>query len=142
MTLGPWIGGFLADTIGYRYTFMTGGVILLMGGLLVLFGTGNGSSDLHRKPSGGADDFISLLSYGGFPAMLAIFFFFEFTLDFVAPILPLFIETMCDPRQGGVALTTGMLYAASGGAAALAAGGIGYLSDRIGYKPILLFHLA
>ncbi len=39
-------------------------------------------------------------------------------------------------------MTTGMLYAASGGAAALAAGGIGYLSDRIGYKPILLFNLA
>jgi DHA1 family multidrug resistance protein-like MFS transporter len=115
MTLGPWIGGFLADTVGYRYTFMAGGVILLMG---------------------------SLLNYGGFPAMLALFFFFHCTLDFVAPILPLFIETMCDTRQGGVALTTGMLYAASGGAAALAAGGIGYLSDRIGYKAIIIFNLA
>jgi DHA1 family multidrug resistance protein-like MFS transporter len=142
MTLGPWIGGFLADTIGYRYTFMAGGVILFMGGLLVLFGT----EERFVRPSSealrGSGRLISLLSYGGFPAMLAIFFFFEFTLDFVAPILPLFIETMCDIQKDNVALTTGMLYAASGGAAALAAGGIGYLSDRIGYKPILLFNLA
>jgi len=25
MTLGPWIGGLLADAVGYRYTFMAGG---------------------------------------------------------------------------------------------------------------------
>ena len=142
MTLGPWIGGFLADTVGYRYPFMAGGVILLMGGLLVLFGTEERFVRPSPEALRGNGRLISLLSYGGFPAMLAIFFFFEFTLDFVAPILPLFIETMCDVQKDNVALTTGMLYAASGGAAALAAGGIGYLSDRIGYKPILLFNLA
>lgn len=128
MTLGPWIGGFLADTVGYRFTFMAGGAILLVGGLLVLFG----AEERFVRPSPetikGSGRLFSLLNYGGFPAMLALFFFFHCTLDFVAPILPLFIETMCDTRQGG--------------AAALAAGAIGYLSDRIGYKPILLFNLA
>jgi MFS transporter, DHA1 family, multidrug resistance protein len=142
MTLGPWIGGFLADAIGYRYTFMTGGVILLIGGLLVLFGTRERFVRPSPETIRESGRLLSLLNYGGFPATLALFFFFECTLDFVAPILPLFIETLCDPRQGGVALTTGMLYAASGGAAALAAGGMGYLSDRIGYKPILLFNFA
>jgi len=142
MTLGPWAGGFLADTIGYRYTFMTGGVILLIGGLLVLFGAAERFVRPSPETARGSGRLIALMNYGGFPAMLALFFFFHFTLDFVAPILPLFIETMLDARQGGVALTTGMLYAASGGAAALAAGGIGFLSDRIGYKPIILVHLA
>ena len=142
MTLGPWIGGFLAESIGYRSTFMTGGVILLMGGLLVL----GGAREKFVRPSAEelrkSGRLVSLLRYAGFPALLALFFVFEFTLDFVAPILPLFIETLCDTREGGVALTTGMLYAASGGAAALAAGGIGALSDRIGYKRILIFTLA
>ncbi len=96
MTLGPWIGGFLADTIGYRYTFMAGGVILLMGGLLVLFGTEERFVRPSPETLRGSGRLFSLLSYGGFPAMLALFFFFHFTLDFVAPILPLFIETMCD----------------------------------------------
>lgn len=141
MTLGPWIGGVLADLIGYRLTFMAGGVILLLGGALVLLGT----HERFRRPTEEAlakgDRILSLLSYGGFPAMLAIFFFFHFTVHFVAPILPLFIETMCDPVGGGVASTTGLLFAISGGAAALSAGGIGYLSDRIGYKRVLLFHL-
>ncbi len=141
MTLGPWIGGVLADLVGYRLTFMAGGIILLLGGALVLWG----AHERLRRPTEDAlakgDRIFSLLAYGGFPAMLALFFFFHFTVHFVAPILPLFIETMCDPALGGVASTTGLLFAISGGAAALSAGGIGYVSDRVGCGRVLLFHL-
>jgi MFS transporter, DHA1 family, multidrug resistance protein len=141
MTLGPWIGGLLADTLGYRHAFMIGGAMLLLGGLLVHFGTQERFSRPSEEALAKGDRLFSLLSYGGFPAMLALFFFFHFTVHFVAPILPLFIETMCDPARGGVASTTGMLFAVSGGMAALSAAGIGYFSDRIGYRRILLFHL-
>jgi MFS transporter, DHA1 family, multidrug resistance protein len=141
MTLGPWIGGLMADIIGYRFTFLAGGALLLLGGMLVLFGT----RERFRRPSEETltrgNRLFSLLSYGGFPAMLALFFFLHFTVHFVSPILPLFIETMCDPARGGVASTAGLLFAISGGTAALSAGGIGYISDRIGYKRILLLHL-
>jgi DHA1 family multidrug resistance protein-like MFS transporter len=141
MTLGPWIGGLLADAVGYRLTFMIGGGILLMGGALVLIGARERFIRPSEEALGKNGRLFSLLVYGGFPAMLAIFFFFHFTIYFVMPILPLFIETMIDPSQGGVASTTGLLFAVSGGAAALAAGGIGYLSDRSGYKTILTISL-
>jgi len=141
MTLGPWIGGLLADAVGYRLTFMIGGGILLVGGALVLIGTRERFIRPSEEALGKNGRLFSLLAYGGFPAMLAIFFFFHFTIYFVMPILPLFIETMIDPHQGGVASTTGLLFAVSGGAAALAAGGIGYLSDRSGYKTILMISL-
>ncbi len=141
MTLGPWIGGLLADVIGYRHTFMAGGIILLIGGALVLFGTRERFNPPSMETLAKGDRLFSLLRYGGFPAMLVLFFFFHFTVHFVAPLLPLFIETMYNTARGGVASTTGMLFAISGGAATLSAGGIGYLSDRIGYKRILLFHL-
>jgi DHA1 family multidrug resistance protein-like MFS transporter len=140
MTLGPWIGGLLADAIGFRYTFMIGGGILLMGGTLVLVGTQERFHRPTKETLGKSDHLFSLLTYGGFPAVMALFFFFNFSLQFVMPILPLFIETMCDPLRG-VASTTGTLFAISGGAAALAAGVIGYLSDRVGYKPILAVNL-
>ncbi|MBU3932801.1 MAG: MFS transporter, partial [Proteobacteria bacterium] len=141
MTLGPWIGGLLADAVGYRLTFMIGGGILLAGGTLVLVGARERFIRPSEEDLGKNGRLFSLLAYGGFPAMLAIFFFFHFTIYFVMPILPLFIETMIDPRQGGVASTTGLLFSVSGGAAALAAGGIGYLSDRSGYKTILMISL-
>ena len=141
MTLGPWIGGVLADLIGYRLTFMAGGVILLLGGLLVLLGTHERFSRPTAEALAKGDRIFSLLAYRGFPAALALFFFFHFTVHFVSPILPLFIETMCDPAGGDVASTTGLLFAISGAAATLSAGGIGYLSDRVGYRRVLLFHL-
>jgi len=141
MTLGPWIGGILADLAGYRLTFMAGGVILLLGGAFVLFGTRERFVRPSVEKLAKGDRMLSLLAYSGFPVMLALFFFFNFTVHFVAPILPLFIETMCDPARGGVASTTGLLFAISGGAAAMAAGGVGYLGDRIGHRRILLCHL-
>ena len=141
MTMGPWIGGLLADAIGYRYTFMAGGLILLMGGALVLIWTRERFVRPSEETLRQNDRLVSLLSYAGFPAMLALFFFFHFTVHFVTPILPLFIETMCAPGQGGAASMTGLLLAISGGAAAAAAGCIGSLSDRVGYKPILMIHI-
>jgi DHA1 family multidrug resistance protein-like MFS transporter len=141
MTLGPWIGGIMADVIGYRFTFIMGGAILLLGGALVLFGTRERFNRPSKETLAKSDRIFSLLAYGGFPALLALFFFFHFTVHFVSPILPLFIETVYGPARGGVASTTGMLFAISGATATLSAGGIGYLSDRIGYKRILLFHL-
>lgn len=141
MTLGPWIGGILADAVGYRYTFMAGGAILFLGGCLVLFGTQERFIRPSEATIRASGRLLSLLDSKGFPAMLALFFVFNVIIYFVAPILPLFIETMCSPGEEGVASTTGLLFAISGGSAALAAGGIGFLSDRIGYKRILLFHL-
>lgn len=141
MTLGPWFGGIMADAIGYRSTYMAGGAILLSGGMLVLFGTRERFNPSPEETRARGNRLFSLLAYGGFPVMLTLFFGLHFTLHFVAPILPLFIETLCDPALGGVASTTGLLFAISGGTAALSAGGIGYLSDRIGYRRILLFNL-
>lgn len=141
MTLGPWIGGMMADAIGYRRAFMASGLILLSGGLLVLIGARERFVRPSQEELRKSGSLSSLLTHGGFPAMLALFFFFHMSVDFVSPILPLFIESLCIPGRGGVASTTGTLYALSGAAAALAAGGTGYLSDRLGHKPLLIAYL-
>lgn len=141
MTLGPWIGGLLADSVGYRYTFMAGGAILFLGGMLVLFGARERFIRPSREALQKSGRLFSLLAYEGFPMILALFFFFYLFIESVAPILPLFIESLYLPGRGGVASTTGALYAVSGGAAALTAGGTGYLSDRVGHKPILMAYL-
>ena len=141
MTLGPWIGGLLADAVGFRNTCMAGGIIILAGGLLVLFGTKERfvrPSDKTLRENGG---FLSILSYAGIPAMLALFFVFQFTVQFVVPILPLFVESLYGPDRSNVASTTGMLLALSGGTSALAAALIGIFSDRIGHKRLLAIHM-
>jgi len=140
MTLGPWLGGLLADDFGYRYTFIIGGVILLAGGILVLAG----AREDFTRPSGAAlkqsGSLRGLLSYPGFTTMLAVFFLFNFSVFVAMPIFPLFIEAVGNLTTH-VASTTGLLFAISGAAAAVSAAGIGYLSDRIGYKKLLIVHL-
>ena len=140
MTLGPWVGGLLADTVGYRYTFTVGGLILVAGGFLVLVG----AREKFSRPSAAAlkksGSFRSVLSYPGFATMLAVFFLFNFSVSVAMPILPLFIEAMGNLKDR-VASTTGMLFAISGAAAAVSAAGIGFLSDRKGYRKILIMSL-
>ncbi|MDX9821315.1 MAG: MFS transporter [Syntrophales bacterium] len=137
LTLGPWIGGLLADAAGYRLTFKIGGGVLLAGGLLVLFGARERFCRPPETALQKSDRMASLLQCSGFPAMLALFFFFNCSVHFVVPVLPLFIESLCEPGCADVASTTGMLLAVSGGTSALSAGGIGYLGDRIGHKRVL-----
>jgi len=140
MTLGPWIGGLLADAFGYRHTFIVGGMILLAGGVLVMVG----AREKFTRPSPAAlkkgGSLSSLLSYPGFSIMLTVFFLFNFSVYVAMPILPLFIEAVGNLTVG-VASTTGLLFAITGAAAAVSAAWIGYLSDRIGYKKILIVHL-
>jgi DHA1 family multidrug resistance protein-like MFS transporter len=57
------------------------------------------------------------------------------------PIFPLFVESIGHLIKTKVASMTGMLLAISGGTAAVAAGTVGYLSDRTGYKRILTIML-
>ncbi len=141
MTLGPGIGGVLADSIGYRHTFIAGGLLLLLGGSLVAFG----AKEKFAKPSNDllkANGSLStLLAYPGFKTMLFIFFLFNFSLYIVTPIFPLFVETVSHVIKEKAASAAGMLLAISGGASAIAAGVVGYLSDTKDYKKVLVVTL-
>ncbi len=140
MSVGPWIGGMIADIIGYRLTFIAGGVILLVGGLLVL----TGAKEKFIRPSaeslkqGGSMK--TLFAMPGFISLLVVFFIFHFSINIAIPILPLFIEEVGHLKTR-VASTTGLLLAVSGATACISAAAIGYLSDRKGHKQVLVVNL-
>ena len=140
MSLGPWIGGMIADIVGYRLTFITGGAILLVGGILVLVGAKEKfvrPSSMALKRSGGMR---SLIALPGFVSLMAIFFLFNFSIHIAIPILPLFIEEVGNLKTR-VASTTGLLFAVTGATASISAAVIGYLSDRKGHKRVLVVNL-
>ena len=140
MSLGPWTGGMIADAAGYRWTFIAGGLLLLVGGLLVLVGAQEKftrPSAASLKRSGGMR---TLLAFPGFVSMMAVFFLFHFSIQLAIPILPLFIEEVGNLKTG-VASTTGLMIGATGATASISAVVIGYLSDRIGHKRVLVVNL-
>ena len=140
MSLGPWIGGMIADIVGYRLTFIAGGVILLVGGFLVLMGAKEKfirPSAVSLKRSGSMR---TLFALPGFVSLMAVFLLFNFSIQIAIPILPLFIEEVGNLKTG-VASTTGLMFAVTGATASISAVAIGYLSDRMGHKRVLIVNL-
>jgi DHA1 family multidrug resistance protein-like MFS transporter len=140
MSLGPWIGGMIADIVGYRLTFIAGGILLLVGGLLVLMGAKEQfirPSAVSLKRSGSMR---KLFALPGFVPLMAVFLLFHFSIQLAIPILPLFIEEVGNLKTG-VASTTGLMFAVTGATASISAVAIGYLSDRMGHKRVLIVNL-
>jgi len=140
MSLGPWIGGMIADAVGYRLTFVAGGVMLLVGGLLVL----TKAKEKFTRPSTASFEqsgsMRALFAFPGFVSMMAVFFLFHFSIQLAIPILPLFIEQVGNLKTG-VASTTGLMIGVTGATASISAVAIGYLSDRMGHKRVLIVNL-
>jgi len=137
MSLGPLLGGAVADRMGYRVPFYAAGAMLLFSALLVLLFTREHfhPDGAQRETGGGAVAVVR--STPGFPTMLGIFLLVNLAGSIAAPIFPLFVEKMvgAGAHKGTI---TGMLMAVSGILAALAAVGIGHLGDRVGQKKMLV----
>jgi len=140
MSLGPWIGGMIADAIGYRLTFIAGGAMLLVGGFLVLMR----AKEKFTRPSAASlkrsGSMRTLFALPGFVSLMAVFFLFHFSIQIAIPILPLFIEQVGNLKTG-VASTTGLMIGVTGATASISAVIIGYLSDRLGHKRVLIVNL-
>jgi MFS transporter, DHA1 family, multidrug resistance protein len=140
MSLGPWIGGMIADMVGYRLTFIAGGAILLLGGILVMLG----AKEKFIRPSAislqRSGSMRTLFILPGFVSLMAVFLLFNFSIHIAIPIIPLFIETVGNLKTR-VASTTGLLLAVTGVTASISAAAIGYLSDRVGHKRVLVVNL-
>lgn len=129
-TIGAFFGGMFADYFGYRMAFISGSGLLLISGLLVLFGTEeyiakrkdeNGQSEKFRIRPGN-------LGTAGF--ILFLISVIGFVLFFDAGWIPLLVQEI-HGRLQGASSWTGSLAAVGGIAGFLAGPIIGRLADRI-----------
>lgn len=138
-SVGPMIGGVVADQVGYRWTFRVTAVLLIAAGLLVLIFvkerfesmpssgfnkrmTTSMSTIFHSRPVMGAITSIGVIYAANFTSR---------------PLLPLLVETL----QGDSKLVntaTGSVFGAFAVASAVSAVLIGRVSDRFGYRMVLI----
>lgn len=139
-SVGPLLGGLIADSLGYRATFWTTGVLLFLAGVLV--------STLVREqftpPAEEGEEkprlLDSLLLVLRTRALLSVFgirILMNMALGIIAPILPLFLQTIASP-DARIASLAGTISGLSSAASAGAAIGLGRLSDRVGPRHVLL----
>lgn len=135
-SIGPLMGGLVADIFGYRASFRVGAAVIFLGGLLVsLFARENFSRDRGRKREA-APGYLRILATGGFLLAVTIMFGVRFNNLVVNPSFPLIVKEIIPghPRLGSI---TGFLFALAGVAGAVSAGVLGHLGDRWGTRRVL-----
>lgn len=147
--IGPLVGGYCNDHLGFRGTFLAGAAMLLVGTILVVLFV---DEEFQPLPAGAArrvnpyTNMRSIAASPGLTAMALVMFMAEFGNVAPAPVLPLFISGLRGvPHAHGLAQTStavGLTLAVAGICAAAASWQIQRFSDRLGYRRVLIIATA
>jgi MFS transporter, DHA1 family, multidrug resistance protein len=140
-SLGPLLGGQAADAWGYRLPFAITCGLLLICGLLVLFGAKE--RFVRPEPKARADKDqpkVSLrqsLLLPGVSGLLVVYLLLNLSGSFVGAFFSLYVEQVNGSTRNAASVT-GIIIAITGVAAALSAVFLGKLSDRVGHRKVLI----
>ena len=136
--LGPIIGGYFAETMGYRFSFYTGGALMFAGFLLVFFLLIEDKNTYGIvKTEGERKMALNSIFTSFIVSLLIVLFFHRVIRSLFAPFLALYVQESLG-SIAGVASTTGFI---NGGVAFFTAvAGIlfGKLADKYNKKKILV----
>ena len=109
-SVGPVIGGFLAEAAGYRLSFIIGGILMFLDFLLVLFLVKEHKDSLQKQETGEPQAKISKLSIftSVTVSMLFVLLFIRIGRSAFSPYLPIYVQETMNSTQG-VAGTTGAI---------------------------------
>jgi len=133
ISIGPAVGGLVAELFGYRVSFLIGGGMLAIGFVFVLFlvresGAAEDSQETTTgiKHEGGSR---TVLVSTGMLGLFALVLVLRFVRSLPAPFLPLYVQEMRG-QLAGSASTTGAISAARGLVTAVAAVTLTRYGDR------------
>ena len=138
MSVGPLIGGVVADHFGYRAAFMVAASLLAAGGLLVQFAVKENFTFDDTAGKAERGNYGEVFAAVGFMAAISALCALRFANSIGHPVFPLLVEQIRGSSEG-INTTTGGIMAAGGLAAALSAGVLGRFSDALGHKRILIW---
>ncbi|GAB4576179.1 MAG: MFS transporter [Anaerolineae bacterium] len=140
ISLGPLIGGFLADAFGFRIPFVVTAVLLFISGLLVWFGVREVFEPavvVGPDRMGFVQEWRHVVSLPGVVPTYAVRFLTGMGRNLVTPIMPLFIASLMS-GEVGVSSTTGLITGVASATGTLGAIVLGRLGDRIGHRDVLI----
>jgi DHA1 family multidrug resistance protein-like MFS transporter len=137
-TVGPFIGGFAADQLGYGVTFLIAGAILFAGGLIVLFLVEEKFVRLEQgKLITAVGGMWRLATSRKMFTLLAVMCIMFACPQMIAPIIPLAIREMAPEAMA--ATESGLALGIMGLLSAVSAFVVGRLGGRIRLKTMLVF---
>jgi len=142
-SLGPAFGGLLSDAFGYKVTFVLTSLLVVAAAWIVIrfvVKDAPGTAPVGSFFKSVIPDFSPLAHSHGLLVLVLISGGLQIAGSTVAPILPLFIQSI-SPHTTKVGSMTGLIFGATALAAALSSAGLGRVSHRIGYERLLAFSL-
>ncbi len=141
-SIGPLLGGLIADRFGYPVAFGFTGVLLVCAGIAVLLLVHEDFRPPAPQPAGAAHTGLRgslrlILDVPGLAALIGTLFFVQAGMGAISPILPLFVQSLLPSDAARVASLSGLILAATAVTSAFAAGIAGKLGDRIGHERLL-----
>ncbi|MGE5620686.1 MAG: MFS transporter [Sphingomonadaceae bacterium] len=136
-SVGPLLGGVMADLWGFRVPFFAAGAMLAIGLLVVTIFV----REEFTPPSSAASragvwtQSRALLAMPVIPILLSVLLLIQLGNVIVSPVLSLFIAELNASEKAGTA--AGVVLGATGAASAVSALALGRLGDRIGHAVIL-----
>lgn len=142
--MGPFIGGLLADTFGFRPIFyITGALLFMASALSWLMVKENFDRDAAaRTPQAGVlTGLRQLLAIPQLPALLSVTLLIQFAMISPMPLMPLYVEKL-HGTETNLAFFAGFVGSVTGLSNMICSPLLGKLGDRIGTSRILIVSLA
>ena len=136
--MGPLLGGYAAKFVGYRPTFLIAGVILVIGGFIVTYGTEENFERHATSRVGVTRAFLPLLAIGSFLVPLLTLCLITFAATAPTPIFPYFVQHVSAMNDKDAAALTGIIISVVGIVETLSAWIFGRWGDRWGHRQVLM----
>jgi DHA1 family multidrug resistance protein-like MFS transporter len=142
-SVGPLLGGFVADTLGYRAAFFITSGLLLVAGTLVSalvreqFASPEAEEQATQRKPRLWDGVLLVLRTRALLSLFGVRMLMSIAFGIIGPILPLFLQTIAAPGVKIASLSgtiSGLASAAGAGSAIV----MGRVSDRVGPRRVLL----
>ena len=141
VSVGPLAGGLIADTLGYRTSFLITGGCLFSAGLGVLLLVHENFEPPQTQPGAQRprwwDGLAMAVRSRRLLTVLTTRLLTRSGTRVLGPVLPLFVATLL-PTSERVATMAGIVSGASAAASSMGAVVLGRAGDRVGYRRVLL----
>ncbi len=138
--LGPMIGGYISETLGFQPVFFITGALLLISFITTALFVKESFTREDKKALSLKETWSSVPEKSLTITMFVTFFVLSVALYSVEPIITVYI-TQLSRNTSHIALLAGLAFSASGLANIIAAPRLGRLSDKIGAHKVMLVAL-